>query len=129
MMETEGTDLSAAIAEALERQQAAGAQPGQAGPPPTPGPGPAAAPPGAPAAAQPLPMGTPAETPAPAPSGPMAAGAAGMAQHPHFELLVADAEPENEGLKRALIVAVVLLVIVVGAVVLLYLGQEGVLSY
>lgn len=80
-------------------------------------------------------MATPAETPALAQNGPgpmapaPAAPGADMAQRPHFELLVAETEPENAGLKRALIVAVVLLVIVVAAVVLLYLGQEGVLSY
>jgi len=142
MMETEGTDLSAAIAEALERQQATdptGGAPAAPGVPATPGPSPVA---GAPAggATPGAALGTPVETPAAATPGPgpaapgaplnaPAAGDGDMAQRPHFELLIAEAEPDNSGLKRALIVAVVLLVIVVAAVVLLYLGQEGVLSY
>ncbi|RLB64308.1 MAG: hypothetical protein DRI90_04835, partial [Deltaproteobacteria bacterium] len=82
---------------------------------------------GAPPAAPGLPVGTPVETALQgAPNAPAPQGA--LAPHPHFELLVAEGEPENAGLKRALIVAVVLLVIVVAAVVVLYLGQEGVLS-
>ncbi len=125
MMDVQGTDLSSAIEQALARQQQiagpSGASAQLAGSPGVP------ANLGAPPAAPGLPVGTPVETALQgAPNAPAPQGA--LAPHPHFELLVAEGEPENAGLKRALIVAVVLLVIVVAAVVVLYLGQEGVLS-
>ncbi len=122
MMDVQDTDLSTAIEEALARQQATGAGGALAGQamPPTAGADLAAqlqGPAGLPA------TGTPVGTP------PMGGPGAGAPPHPHFELLVAESEPENAGLRRALIVAVILLVLVVAAVVVLYLGQEGVFSY
>lgn len=104
MVDTSGTDLSAQIEQALGRN--------------APRPGPPAAP-WPPAGHIPAPMAPAAQHRSFAPS------PAGMSGQDFSLEHLLENQPDNSGVKRALIVATVLLIIVLTAVVLLWLGQEG----
>jgi hypothetical protein len=109
MVDTSGTDLSAQIEEALGRQLPRSAEAPWATPAPA-----------AHAGAFPTPQPAPHML---APTGPPIPGT-NLQRDISLEHLLEN-QPDDSGVKRALIVATVLLVIVATAVVLLWLGQEG----